>query len=111
VETLGATEDGCERLIGDPYDVILDLLGGERRPAGLGVELELRRGGVVRIEPLLDEPRPQPPGGAELRGLLEDVVVGVEKNESCGATSSTSSPSSTAAVTYSSPFASVNATS
>jgi len=79
VETLSAAEDRCERLIRDPHDVVLDLLGGERRPAGLGVELELRRGGVVRVEPLLDEPRPQPPGGAELRGLLEDVVVRVEE--------------------------------
>src|SRR5205823_13399077 len=38
VQRLGAAENGGERLVGGADDVVLRLLGGERRPAGLGVE-------------------------------------------------------------------------
>jgi len=79
VEALGPAEYRRECLIRHPDDVVLDLLGSERRAAGLGVELELFRFRVLRVEPLLHDCGPHPAGGAELRGLLEDVVVGVKE--------------------------------
>ena len=76
VEALGATEDRRERLVGDPDDVVVDLLGRECRARRLGVELQLLGFGVLGAEPFLHDLGPHSPGGAELCDLLEDVVVG-----------------------------------
>ena len=55
------------------------LLGGQRDAAGLGVEADRLRLRVLGAEALAHDPRPHPPGGAELGHLLEDVVVAVEE--------------------------------
>ena len=51
----------------------------ERAAGGLGVEAQLLRARVGRAEPVAHDPRPQPPRRAELRDLLEEVVVRVEE--------------------------------
>ncbi len=79
VQALGAAAGRRERLDRDPDDVVLRLLRGQRRAAGLGVEAERERLRVRRAEAVAHQRRPEPPGGAELRHLLEEVVVGVEE--------------------------------
>ncbi len=68
-----------QRLDRDPHDVVLGLLRRQRRAARLCVEAEGQRTWVRDAEPLTQERRPQPPGGTELRDLLEEVVVRVEE--------------------------------
>ena len=79
VDRLRAPRDRGQRLDRDPDDVVLRLLGGERRPARLRVEAERRRARVRRAETLAHDPGPQPPRRSELRDLLEEVVVRVEE--------------------------------
>ena len=71
--------DGGEALQRDAHDVVLRLLGGEGHPAGLGVEAQPQRALVLGAEALAHDRRPHPPRRAELRDLLEDVVVAVEE--------------------------------
>ena len=63
----------------DAHDVVVGLLRGQRAAGGLRVEAQLLRARVGRAEPLLHDPRPQPPRRPELRDLLEEVVVRVEE--------------------------------
>ena len=63
----------------DADDVVVGLLRGERAAGRLRVEAELLRARVGGAEPVAHDPRPQPPRGAELRDLLEEVVVRVEE--------------------------------
>ncbi len=63
----------------DPDHIVLGLLSGQRRAAGLRVEAKCLRPWVRRTEAITHELRPEPPGGAELRHLLEEVVVRVEE--------------------------------
>ncbi len=79
VQRLGAAAHRRQRLDRHPHDVVLRLLGGERRARGLGVEAQPERALVVRRVALAHQLGPQPPRGAELRHLLEEVVVGVEE--------------------------------
>ena len=79
VQRLGAAADRGEGLQRDAHDVVVRLLRGQRDTGGLGVEAQHRRGLVAGAEALAHDPRPHPPRGAELRDLLEDVVVGVEE--------------------------------
>ena len=79
VQRLGAAADRGEALQRDAHDVVLRLLGGQRDAAGLGVEAQHRRLRVRRAEALAHDVRPHAPRGAELRDLLEDVVVAVEE--------------------------------
>ena len=79
VQRLGAAADRGERLDRDAHDVVLGLLRGERRAGGLGVEAQPQRALVARRVALAHQLGPQPAGGAELRHLLEEVVVGVEE--------------------------------
>ena len=67
------------RLHRDADDVVVGLLRGQRAARRLRVEAQLLRARVGRAEPLFHDPRPQPPRRAELRDLLEEVVVGVEE--------------------------------
>ena len=79
VQALRAAADRRERLDRDPHDVVLGLLRGQGRTAGLGVEAERERLRVRGAEAVAHQRRPQPPRGAELRHLLEEVVVRVEE--------------------------------
>ena len=79
MDRLRAAEDRGQRLGCDPDEVVLGLLRGEGGAAGLGVEPERLRPCSRRAEPVAHDLRPQPPGGAKLRHLLEQVVVGVEE--------------------------------
>ena len=79
MQALGAAAGRRERLDRDPDDVVLGLLRGEGRTAGLGVEAERERLRVRGAEAVAHQRRPQPPRGAELRHLLEEVVVRVEE--------------------------------
>ena len=74
-----AAADRRERLDRHPDDVVLGLLRGQGRAAGLGVEAERERLRVRGAEPVAHQRRPQSPRGAELRHLLEEVVVRVEE--------------------------------
>ena len=63
----------------DAHDVVVRLLRGQRAAGGLGVKAELLRARVGRAEAVAHDARPQPAGRAELRDLLEEVVVRVEE--------------------------------
>ena len=67
------------RLQRDADDVVVGLLRGQRAAGGLRVEAQLLRARVGRVEPVAHDARPQPPRRAELRDLLEEVVVRVEE--------------------------------
>ena len=79
VQRLRAAADRRQRLDRDADDVVLGLLRGQRRAAGLRVEAQRERLRVRRAEALAHHPRPQPARRAELRHLLEEVVVRVEE--------------------------------
>src|SRR5439155_16223664 len=79
VVRLSAAGHGCKGLDRDAHDVVLRLLRREGRAAGLRVEAESLRLWVRDPEALLHDARPQAACGAELRYLLEEVVVGVEE--------------------------------
>ncbi len=84
MERLGAAADGGEALEGDADDVVERLLGGEGDAAGLGVEAELHRLRILGSEALAHDLGPHAAGGAELRDLLEHVVVAVEEEREAG---------------------------
>ena len=71
--------DRRERLDRHAHDVVLRLLRGERRAARLRVEAERERARVRRAEAVAHDLRPEPARRAELRDLLEEVVVRVEE--------------------------------
>ncbi len=79
VQRLRAAADRRERLDRDAHDVVLGLLRGQGRAAGLRVEAESERLRVRRAEPLAHDARPDAPRRPELRDLLEEVVVRVEE--------------------------------
>ena len=79
VQGLRAAANRRQRLHCDADDVELRLLGGERRAARLRMEAQRERPRVRGAEPLPHDACPQPAGRAELRNLLEEVVVGVEE--------------------------------
>ena len=79
VQRLRPAEHRRQRLQRDADDVVVRLLRGERAAGGLRVEAQLLRARLGRAEPIAHEPRPQPPRGAELRDLLEKIVVRVEE--------------------------------
>ena len=79
VQRLRAAADRGERLDRDAHDVVLRLLGGERRAARLRVEAQRERAWVRRAEAVAHDLGPQAPRRAELRDLLEEVVVRVEE--------------------------------
>ena len=79
VDRLRAAADRRERLDRDPHDVVLRLLRRERRPARLRVEAKRERARFVAPNRSRMISRPQPPRRAELRHLLEEVVVRVEE--------------------------------
>ena len=83
VERLGAAQHRRQRLHRHPHDVVERLLRLEGDAAGLGVEPQ-PGGGVVGPEPLPRQPGPEPPGGAELGGFFEEVVVAGEEEREPG---------------------------
>ena len=84
VQRLRAPGHRREALQRDAHDVVGRLLCGQRDAAGLGVEAHRLRLRALRVEPVAHELRPQLAGGAELRDLLEDVVVAVEEEGEAG---------------------------
>ena len=79
MQRLGPAEHRGERLQGDPDQVDLGLLGGQLNPGGLGVEAQHHRPWLGRAEPFLHQPGPDPPGGPELRHLLQQRGPGDEE--------------------------------
>ncbi len=79
MEALGSSEDSGKSLHGDPDDVALRLLGGERRATGLGVEPQPERLLAPGVEAVPHDPRPHPTSSPVLCDFLEKVVVGVEE--------------------------------
>ena len=79
MQRLRAAQHPGQRLDRGSHDVVVGLLRGERHPRGLGVKaqpLRLFAGGTVDVT---HPPSPDPPGGAELRDLFEEVHVRVEE--------------------------------
>ena len=97
VERLRAATDGRECLHGNSDDVVLGLLGGEGRAAGLRVEAQRLRLRGRGAEAVAHDLRPQRAGCPELRDLLEEVVVGVEEEREPGAERIGERPAATAA--------------
>ena len=79
VQRLRAAGNSRERLDRDAHDVVLGLLRGQGRATGLCVEAQRKCLWVRRAEPLAHHTRPDATRGAELRDLLEEVVVRVEE--------------------------------
>ena len=110
VQRLRAAEHGGERLDGRANDVVLRLLGRERRAAGLGVEAEHLRARALRLEALLHDLRPDAPRRPELRDLFEEVVVAGEEEAQAGQRSRRHQDRQRSRpATYAMPSASVNA--
>src|SRR5439155_18328103 len=79
-----AAQNRGQRLARRPRDVELRLLRGERYAGGLGVEAQLPRPLLLRAVSLAHPARPYPPGGAELRDLLEEIDVRIEEEGETG---------------------------
>src|SRR6266540_1216917 len=79
VQRLRAAEDRRERLHRRADDVDLRLLRRQAHAGGLRVEPQDPRPRILRAERIAHLPRPDPPGGAVLCELLEEVVVRVEE--------------------------------
>ena len=79
VQRVGAAEHRGERLQRRAHDVVVGLLRGERDAGGLGVEAQLPRPLVARLEAIAHDLGPELARGAELGDLLEEVVVRVEE--------------------------------
>ena len=79
VQTLCSAEYGGQTLEGHAHDVVLGLLGGQRRTAGLGMKAQHGRARVSRAEAISHDRRPQATGCAILGHLLEEVVVRVKE--------------------------------
>ena len=76
---LHAAEDRGHRLVRDPHDVVVRLLGLERPAAAHHAGAEHGRARLLRAVALADDVRPAPAAGAVLGDLLEEVVVRVEE--------------------------------
>jgi hypothetical protein len=79
VQRLGAAEHGGQRLDPRPHQVQERLLGGQGHAGRLGVEPQAERALVAGTELIVQGPGPDPPGGAVLGDLLEQIEVGVEE--------------------------------
>ena len=79
MQRLSATADGREGLQGDAHHVVLGLLGGQGRAAGLGVEAEHLRLRIGGAEAVAHDLCPEAPRRPEFGHLLEEVVVSVEE--------------------------------
>ena len=79
VQRLRAAEHGRERLDRRAHDVELGLLRGQRHAGRLGVEAHQQAALVLRAVALAQLARPDAPGRAVLRDLLEEVLMGVEE--------------------------------
>ena len=79
MQRLRAAEDRRHRLQRGAHDVVLRLLRRERRAAGLGVEPQHRARGSFAPNRSVMIRAHMPPGGPELRDLLEEVHVAREE--------------------------------
>jgi hypothetical protein len=79
VQRLRAACDRREGLDSHPHDVVLGLLRRQRRTSGLRVEAQRLCAGARGAKAVAHDLGPQLSRGAELRDLLEEVVVGVEE--------------------------------
>ena len=79
VQRLRAAHHRRQRLQRDADDVVVGLLRGQGAAGRLGVEAQLLRARVAGAEPVAHDRGPQPARGAELRDLLEKIVVRVEE--------------------------------
>ena len=70
---LGSRQRGGQRQVGAPHDVVLGLLGGERRPPAPDQRPEHHGPGVPGAEAVLHHARVEAAPRAELRHLLEDL--------------------------------------
>ncbi len=84
MKRLGAAEHACERLDRGPHDVDQRLLRRQRDARGLGVEAHPHRLLALGAVGVAHLARPDPPRGAVLRDLLEEVDVGVEEEREAG---------------------------
>ena len=91
VQALRPAQHRRERLQAGAHDVDLVLRLGQRRGGGLAVEAQAHRLRIARAEALLHDLRVDPPHGAELRDLLEEIGLGHVVEREPGANSSTSS--------------------
>src|SRR5205807_9675368 len=79
VEGLCPAEHRGERLQRYAHDVVVRLLRRERDARGLRVRAHEQGPLILRVVAAFDLARPNPPGRAELRDLLEEIVVNVEE--------------------------------
>ena len=82
MQRLRAPEHGGQRLECGAHDVVLRLLGGQRGAARLRMKPQDRAPRILGLEAIGHHPGPHPPGGPELRHLLEEVhVTGEEERQ------------------------------
>ena len=79
MQALGATQHRGQRLVGHAHDVVQRLLRGQCDAPGLGMEAHHLRSRIPRRIALANEMSPEPPRGAELRDLLEEIRMGGEE--------------------------------
>ena len=79
VQRLRPSQDGGHRLNRHTHDVVIRLLRGQRAAGCLGVKAQLLRARIRGAKAVAHQARPETTGGAELRDLLEEIVVCVEE--------------------------------
>ena len=79
VQALRPSQDRRQRLHGDADDVVLRLLRRQSRAARLRVETHLQRARLLHVEAPRHDPGPDAARRAELRDLLEEIIVRVEE--------------------------------
>ena len=79
VQALRPAQHRCHSLYGRAHDVDIGLLGGEGGAGSLDVEAEHAWSGVLGAEAIAHQVRVEPASGAELRDLLQEIVMRVEE--------------------------------
>src|SRR5438309_274059 len=79
MQGLSPAEHGRHRLNRRAHDVVLWLLCGQCRTAGLSVETQHPGSRIPRLEVLAHDPRPHSSRSTELRNFFQKVAVSVEE--------------------------------
>ena len=84
MQRVGPAQGRGQGLEGHADDIIVRLLGGQRRSCGLGMSAQHPRARVFGRKALLHDFGPQPPCGPELGHFLKEIIMYIEKERQPG---------------------------
>ena len=76
---LGTAENSGQSLVSGANNIVVGLLGGERRTGCLCMETQHHRAWVAGVEAIAHNMGPDAPCRAKLSDFLEEVVMAIEK--------------------------------